>query len=209
MTARAERHDPCLGVAVRTGGERVVQPAGQGEVPDVVGRELQLPAAVGQLMRWQRHHSGVVDEQVQRPVPGGDEGAHGVEVGEVESADARRPGCRSCARISTAVRSPAAVSRTASITSAPARRALARSRCRCPTTRRSRSRAGRRDRCPRRRPRSWTRRRTCLNHGVLSHAVSVVPIDCADQRSPDPGSDTPRLTALRRRIVWFGCQRRT
>ena len=91
MTARAQRHDPCLGVALRAGGQRVVQPAGQGEVPDVVSRELQLPAAIGHLTRRQCHHAGVVDEQVQRPVPGGDESAHGIKVGEVESADAGPP----------------------------------------------------------------------------------------------------------------------
>ena len=80
--------DPCLAVALRTGCERVVQPVGKGEVPDLIGRELEFTAAVGQLMRWQRHDPGVVDEQVQRPFPGGDEGAHGVEVREVKPADA-------------------------------------------------------------------------------------------------------------------------
>ena len=118
MTARAQRHDPRLDPAVRASGKGVMQPGGEGEVPDVVGRELELAAAVGQLTRWQRHHSGVVDEQMQRPVPGGDERVHGVEVGEVESAD---PDGLVAGRAADIDSGPldGGVSRTASITSAP------------------------------------------------------------------------------------------
>ena len=49
------------------GRERVVQAEREREVPEVVGRELQLPA-LGRARLGRRHHAGVVDEHVQGPV---------------------------------------------------------------------------------------------------------------------------------------------
>ena len=68
-------------------GERVVQAECEREVAEVVGRELHLPALRRQLELGQRHHAGVVDQDVQRPAPVRDEGGDGRLVGEVEPAD--------------------------------------------------------------------------------------------------------------------------
>ncbi len=53
----------------------------------MVGRELHLPALPGQLEVGQRHHAGVVDEHLQRPAPGRDEGGDRPLVGKIEPAD--------------------------------------------------------------------------------------------------------------------------
>jgi hypothetical protein len=79
----AERHDP----RVAGLGEGVVEAEGEREVPEVVGRELHLPALRGQLELGQRHHAGVVDEQVQRPAPARGEGGDRRAAGQVEPAD--------------------------------------------------------------------------------------------------------------------------
>lgn len=60
----------------------------EGEVADVVGGELALEARGRALELLDGHHARVVDEHVQRPVPGGDEGADRVEVGQLERRDA-------------------------------------------------------------------------------------------------------------------------
>ena len=125
----------------RSGGRR--RSTGDAQVADRAERDDRAPAAAASASwrprasakwpRWlvancssqpsggaagrQRHHAGVVDQDVQRAVPGGGERGDGGQVGEVEAADARR---RAVDRMSAATRSPAAVSRTASVTSAPA-----------------------------------------------------------------------------------------
>ena len=48
---------------VGAGGERVEQQAGEREVAEVVGAELELEA-VGGLAARRHHHPGVVDQQV-------------------------------------------------------------------------------------------------------------------------------------------------
>ena len=55
------------------GGERVEQQAGEREVAEVVGAELQLEAVRGHRAR-RHHHAGVVDEDVDARVVGGDGG---------------------------------------------------------------------------------------------------------------------------------------
>ena len=84
VAARAQRDDPS---SVR-GGQRVVQADGEREVPEVVGGELHLPALGRVLERGERHHAGVVDEQVQRAAPVRHERGHRGLVDEVEAADA-------------------------------------------------------------------------------------------------------------------------
>ena len=68
-------------------GEGAVQPGGQREVAEVVGGELALPSAVGELERGDRHHAGVVDQQVQRAGPRG--GERRATLGEVDEVDVR------------------------------------------------------------------------------------------------------------------------
>src|SRR6202012_5425066 len=71
------------------GGRRLQllrQEAGEGEVAEVVGAELELEA-VGGLATRRRHHARVVDQQIERLGAGGDRGRGGAdrgEVGEVE-----------------------------------------------------------------------------------------------------------------------------
>ena len=67
--------------------ERVVQSAGQSEVAQMVGGELQLPTLCRQLEVRQRHHAGVVDEQMERSTPARGEGGDRRLVREVEPAD--------------------------------------------------------------------------------------------------------------------------
>jgi hypothetical protein len=62
------------------------QQVGQGEVAEMVGTELQLEA-VGSAGEWCRHHSGVVDQQVQVAVPARGELADRGQAREVEPAD--------------------------------------------------------------------------------------------------------------------------
>ena len=57
------------------------------EVAEVVGRELHLLAAVRERQLLDRHHAGVVDEDVERPVPAGHEGVDAGEVGQLEVGD--------------------------------------------------------------------------------------------------------------------------
>ena len=83
VPAGAERHDP----GVAGGRERVVQPERKREVAEVIRGELHLDAARGELELGQRHHAGVVDEQVQRPVPAAGERGDRRQIGEVEPAD--------------------------------------------------------------------------------------------------------------------------
>ena len=61
-----------------------MQGRGEREVAEVVGRELQLDALRRALQGRQRHHPGVVDEDVERAVP-----LEAGERGEVEAADVR------------------------------------------------------------------------------------------------------------------------
>jgi hypothetical protein len=63
-----------------------VQAEAQGEVPQVVDRELHLPA-LGRALLGQRHDPGVVDQHVQRPVPVGNERRDRRSVGQVEPGD--------------------------------------------------------------------------------------------------------------------------
>ena len=113
MGGRAHGDD----AAGAVGGQRLAQAEREREVPEVVGRELQLPA-LGRARLGGRHHAGVVDQHVQRPVQAADEAA-------IDARSARSR-CATCtpelpvvSTISPAVRSPAAMSRTASVTSAP------------------------------------------------------------------------------------------
>ena len=64
------------------------RPSGQREVAEVVGGELELPALRG-VRLGAGHDPGVVDQDVQRPVPRGDQGAHGPD-GRPGRARARR-----------------------------------------------------------------------------------------------------------------------
>ena len=79
VAAGADGDDP--GAAV--GGQGVVEAEGQGEVTEVVGRELELPALARVLLR-RRHDAGVVDEDVQRAVPPGHERGDRRPIGELE-----------------------------------------------------------------------------------------------------------------------------
>ena len=92
VRARAERDD----ARVAGGRERFVQAQREREVAEVVGRELAAPSPRG-VRLGRRHHAGVVDEDVQRAVPGvrerGDRRAIGeVEVAHVDVGVARRRG---------------------------------------------------------------------------------------------------------------------
>ena len=60
------------------------------EVAEMVGRELELPAVWRQLERGQRHHAGVVDEDVERSGPGVREGGDRGRIGEVQRSDVNR-----------------------------------------------------------------------------------------------------------------------
>ena len=63
------------------------QQAGQHEVPEVIGAELQLEVVRGDgPSRWP-HDAGVVDEQVERTVVALAELADGCHVGEVDMPD--------------------------------------------------------------------------------------------------------------------------
>ena len=66
--------------------EQIKEQAGQGEVPEVVGAELQLKAVGGLAIR-RNHHPGVVDQQIQpgvRLLKLHRELAHRGEVGQIE-----------------------------------------------------------------------------------------------------------------------------
>ena len=115
VPARAHRDDP----RVPGRGQRRVQPEGELEVTEVVGRELHLPALGSALQLGQRHDAGVVDQDVQSALPGGDEVADRLPVSQVESrhVDLGVAGRRSDGLARP--RCPAARLRTARVTSAP------------------------------------------------------------------------------------------
>ena len=60
-----------------------MQAGGEGEVTEVVGGELELPAFRGAEFGG-RHHAGVVDEDVERAVPVRDEVGDRLLVGQVQ-----------------------------------------------------------------------------------------------------------------------------
>jgi len=114
--AGAERDDP----RVAAGSQRIVQTEREREVAEVVGRELASPSRAGSAPSSGRAITArVVDEHVQRPAPAGHEGGDRHRVGEVQPADPQSVGAV-VLLMSAAVRLPASVSRTASVTSAPA-----------------------------------------------------------------------------------------
>src|SRR5205085_10226883 len=55
------------------GGQRIVQAERQLEVPEMIGRELELPTVQGTGKLWHSDNLGAVDEHVQRTVPAGHE----------------------------------------------------------------------------------------------------------------------------------------
>ena len=90
------------------------QQAGQREVAEVVGAELELVAVLGLAVLRRRHHPGVVDQQVERALEPVRERVHGRLRGEVELLDRG-----ACPGIFTAASRPESVLRQASTTSAP------------------------------------------------------------------------------------------
>ena len=116
MARRTHRHDPGL---VR-GGERIVQPDGEREVAEMVCGELHLVPARRHGQLRHRHHPGVVDQDVERPGPGPDEGRDAGQVAEVDGADARRARCRCCPGSRRRRDRRTRCCRTASVTDAPA-----------------------------------------------------------------------------------------
>ena len=77
VTARAERHD----ARRRRRPQRGREQPGQEEVSEMIGRELELPP-LGRTGERAGHHTGVVDEHVQR--------GPAREILAREAADARR-----------------------------------------------------------------------------------------------------------------------
>ena len=63
-----------------------MQPSGQGEVTEMVRGELHLPPLRSPQLRG-GHDAGVVDQDVQRPVPVGDEGRDGRLISEIQRRD--------------------------------------------------------------------------------------------------------------------------
>jgi hypothetical protein len=53
----------------------------------MIGRELHLLTAISQSQLLDRHHAGVVDEDVERSLPRGDEGVDAGEIGQFQSGD--------------------------------------------------------------------------------------------------------------------------
>ena len=78
MRARGDGHDAVADVRQEQVRER--------EVAEVVGADLHLEAVGGAPLR-DRHHAGVVDQDVEVAVPGVGERPHRGEVGEVELPD--------------------------------------------------------------------------------------------------------------------------
>jgi hypothetical protein len=73
------------------GPEQWQQPAGQGEVAEVVGAELQLEAIRGGVPAGRRHHPGIVHQQVEAAMLGRHplgEGRDRGEAGEIEFGEA-------------------------------------------------------------------------------------------------------------------------
>jgi hypothetical protein len=79
MAGRAHRDDPRVAV----GGERIVQPEREREVPEMVRGELHLVALGGELELLDRHDAPRCDEDVERAFPR--YRAHGRGVGEVDA----------------------------------------------------------------------------------------------------------------------------
>ena len=69
--------------------QRGQEQAGQREVPQVVRPELHLEPVGGQAA-GERHHPGVVHQDVQRAVPRAGEGPHRGQIGQVERSNLRR-----------------------------------------------------------------------------------------------------------------------
>ncbi len=80
----ADRHDPRAGDRQQP----VQQQAGEGEVAQVVGAELQLEAVLGGRLR-RVHHAGVVDQQVDAVVVG----AQLLRGGADDSSEVRSSSC--------------------------------------------------------------------------------------------------------------------
>ena len=78
MHARGDGHDAVADVRQEEVRER--------EVPEVVGPDLHLEA-VGRPLLRDRHHAGVVDQDVELAVPAVGERPHRGEVGEVQRPD--------------------------------------------------------------------------------------------------------------------------
>lgn len=64
-----------------------MQAGGEGEVAEVIGRELKFVAGGGQRELLYRHHPRVVDQNVQRSGPGPRERPHTVQIGQVQGGD--------------------------------------------------------------------------------------------------------------------------
>jgi hypothetical protein len=64
-----------------------VQADRKGEVPEVIGRELQLPSFRREVPLRYRHHACVVDQDVERSIPVRDERGHRTWIREIESGD--------------------------------------------------------------------------------------------------------------------------
>ncbi len=79
----------CAGYHAAAGAPRECrqEPAGQGEMAEMVGAKLAFVALRGGLALRDRHHAGVVDQQVQAPAAGQERRAESLdrrEVGQVE-----------------------------------------------------------------------------------------------------------------------------
>jgi hypothetical protein len=74
---------------VRDGDQRWQQQPGQGEVPEVISGELHL-VAVGALPAWDRHDAGVIDQEIESGIVGGDQDSANVRT-DVRSAEVQSP----------------------------------------------------------------------------------------------------------------------
>ena len=86
MPAGADRDDP----GGACGDQRIMQADGEREVAEMIGGELHFVAARRQRQLLDGHHPGVVDQDVQRPVPSADEGGDAAEVAQLQRADGDR-----------------------------------------------------------------------------------------------------------------------
>ena len=68
-----------------------MQPDGEREVAEMICGELHFVPAGRHRQLLDRHHPGVVDQDVQRPVPRPDEGVDAGEVAQVERGDPGGP----------------------------------------------------------------------------------------------------------------------
>jgi hypothetical protein len=67
--------------------QSAMQPGRQGEVPQIVGAELQFEALRRLLQVRHRHDAGVVDEDVERTRPAFYERLHRAEIGQIDGFD--------------------------------------------------------------------------------------------------------------------------